>query len=133
MSTTAERIGNLYGTLGSKGASGILVIATVSIEEIASFILFECPCNHTHYYYGKGFCHITSWYSVIISIVNLQKPQKSMLFIRSSISFIYPWFYNSAKILETDDRSFEKKKSLIRIFESWKRTWLGSLWRYFKK
>ena len=55
MSTTAERIGNLYGTLGSKGASGILVIATVSIEEIASFILFECPCNRTHYYYGKWF------------------------------------------------------------------------------
>ena len=55
MSTHTEKIGNLYDKFGSKGLSGILVVVTVSIEEIASFILFECPCDKTHLYYGQWF------------------------------------------------------------------------------
>jgi len=91
MSTTAERIGNLYGTLGSKGASGILVIATVSIEEIASFILFECPCNETHYYYGLFYLYGPAFLLFTLGFTIQPKFWKLMtgLLKRKRVSFEY--------------------------------------------
>ena len=41
---------------GSKGGTGLLVILTVSVEEMAGFFMFECPCDlTTHFIYGMAY------------------------------------------------------------------------------
>ena len=37
------------------GQMGILVIITVTVEQLASFIVFECPCDDTNIIYGYSY------------------------------------------------------------------------------
>ena len=37
------------------GGMSVLVILTVSVEELASFIMFECPCDNTNWLYGFSY------------------------------------------------------------------------------
>ena len=46
---------SFLGKVGENGASGILVILTVSMEELASFFVFECPCDSHHFEYGLSY------------------------------------------------------------------------------
>ena len=46
---------SFLGKVGENGASGILVILTVSMEELASFFIFECPCDSHHFEYGLSY------------------------------------------------------------------------------
>ena len=38
--------------LGGIPTHGIIVVITVSAEELASFFMFECPCNTNNFIYG---------------------------------------------------------------------------------
>ena len=42
MSGAAEQVEGLFKNYGS---SGLLVLLTVGMEELAAFLIFECPCN----------------------------------------------------------------------------------------
>ena len=42
MSGAAEQVEGLFKNYGS---SGLLVFLTVGMEELAAFLIFECPCN----------------------------------------------------------------------------------------
>ena len=42
MSGAAEQVEGLFKNYGS---SGLLVLMTVGMEELAAFLIFECPCN----------------------------------------------------------------------------------------
>ena len=43
-------------SLGSKTGGlpthGIIIVLTISAEEIASFFMFECPCDNSNFAYG---------------------------------------------------------------------------------
>ena len=42
MSGAAEQVEGIFKNYGS---SGLLVLLTVGMEELAAFLIFECPCN----------------------------------------------------------------------------------------
>ena len=49
------KLGNTMEKLKGPGGlptHGIIIVLTISAEEIASFFMFECPCNGTNFRYG---------------------------------------------------------------------------------
>ena len=46
---------NAITNFGSKGGMGILVVLTITTEEVASFLMFECPCDNSHFIYGLAY------------------------------------------------------------------------------
>ena len=40
---------------GGGGGMGVLVVATVAVEDLASFIMFECPCDDQNWIYGFSY------------------------------------------------------------------------------
>ena len=42
----------LGGLMKGGGATGMIVIVTISAEELGSFFMFECPCDNTNFLYG---------------------------------------------------------------------------------
>ena len=50
---------NLKGSSEGGGlpTHGIIIVLTISAEEIASFFMFECPCDQNNRVYGQG-CNI---------------------------------------------------------------------------
>ena len=63
-----EKLAKSFGDFSSKGGAGLLVILTVSTEELASFFLFECPCDETHYIYGLVWW--SKFQSILLEILN---------------------------------------------------------------
>lgn len=51
-----SKLGNAMNSLGSKTGGlpthGIIIVLTISAEEIASFFMFECPCDNSNFAYG---------------------------------------------------------------------------------
>ena len=55
MSGAAEQVEGLFKNYGS---SGLLVLLTVGMEELAAFLIFECPCNSgnmDNFVYGMSY------------------------------------------------------------------------------
>ena len=44
-------LGGLMKGLGG-GGKGIIILITISAEELGSFFMFECPCDNTNFLYG---------------------------------------------------------------------------------
>ena len=42
----------LGGLMKGPGNTGIIVLVTVSAEELGSFFMFECPCDKSNVLYG---------------------------------------------------------------------------------
>ena len=47
-------LGGAMNKMGKGGlpTHGIIIVVTVSAEELASFFMFECPCNNYNFIYG---------------------------------------------------------------------------------
>ena len=58
------KLGGFFGKVGENGASGVLVILTVSVEELATFFVFECPCNRNNFQYGLSYL-LGKWLSIV--------------------------------------------------------------------
>ena len=55
MSGAAEQVEGIFKNYGS---SGLLVLLTVGMEELAAFLIFECPCNSgntDNFVYGMSY------------------------------------------------------------------------------
>ena len=50
-----QKLAGAVSQFGSKGGAGLLVILTVSVEELAGFFMFECPCDASHRIYGLAY------------------------------------------------------------------------------
>ena len=51
-----DKLMGAVSQFGSKGGTGLLVILTVSVEEMAGFFMFECPCDlATNFIYGMAY------------------------------------------------------------------------------
>lgn len=55
----AQKMGGVMDKIkngnGGMGTHGIIIILTISAEEIGSFFMFECPCNSSNKVYGLSY------------------------------------------------------------------------------
>lgn len=64
--TFADKLKNVQNQRSHVPATGLIIVLTISTEELASFFMFECPCDNTNRIYGEtvfNFENIINWCS----------------------------------------------------------------------